>query len=128
MSKKVAASLKKLRELEALTQKDLADHLSIDRSKLSKYERGLALPSIDTLIEIATFFNVSVDYLVKDSSPITKEGDVSIREREIMSDYIIGLQKIEELESAVEKLKDSIKHQTTIHQSLLKYIQHLEQQ
>ena len=128
MSKKVAASLKKLRELEALTQKDLADHLSIERSKLSKYERGLASPSIDMLIDIADFFNVSVDYLVRDNIPAAAEGDVSIREREIMSDYIIGLQKIEDLEATVEKLKDSIKHQTTIHEALLQYIQHLEQQ
>ncbi len=128
MSKKVAASLKKLRELEALTQKDLADHLSIERSKLSKYERGLASPSIDMLIDIADFFNVSVDYLVRDNIPAAAEGDVSIREREIMSDYIIGLQKIEDLEATVVKLKDSIKHQTTIHEALLQYIQHLEQQ
>ena len=45
-----------------------------------------------------------------------------------MSDYILSLQKIEELETELAKIKASVRHQTTIHESLLQYIQHLEQQ
>ncbi len=46
------------------SQAYVASTLHIDRSLLSKYERGILLPSLPILIELANFYNVSIDYLL----------------------------------------------------------------
>ncbi|MFF0831056.1 helix-turn-helix domain-containing protein [Brevibacillus sp. NPDC003359] len=44
--------------------KDLAQHLKLHKSSVSLYLAGKSFPTVDNLLEIADFFNVSVDYLV----------------------------------------------------------------
>ena len=56
--------LKDLREQKELTQVKLAKVLNMTSSTISKYERGDLEPNNDTIIKIADFFNVSVDYLL----------------------------------------------------------------
>lgn len=56
--------LKKLRIENNLSQKKLAESLNIDKSVISSYELGKTLPNCQTLINIAYFFNVSIDYIV----------------------------------------------------------------
>lgn len=53
-----------LRKNNSLTQKDLADNLSIDRSSISKYEKDILLPDCKLLKSLAVFFNVSADYIL----------------------------------------------------------------
>jgi len=55
--------LKELRSNCGLTQFQLAKILDISKSNISKYEAGSVEPNMDTLIRIANYFNVSVDYL-----------------------------------------------------------------
>lgn len=57
-----------LREEKNMKQKDLADILTLKQSAVSKYEKGLSQPPIATLIKIAEYFEVSVDYLLGLSS------------------------------------------------------------
>lgn len=56
--------LKSLREEHKLTLRQLSEKLNISYSSLGKYEREEQQPSFDTLIKIASFFNVSTDYLL----------------------------------------------------------------
>ncbi|MEF9952176.1 MAG: helix-turn-helix transcriptional regulator [Clostridium sp.] len=56
--------LRELREDKDLTQDELADHLNITRYQLSNYETGKSEPNIQTLILLADYFNVSLDYLL----------------------------------------------------------------
>ena len=56
--------LKTLRLEKGLTQQQLADLLNMNSVTYLRYEKGQREPSIDTLIEIAAFYGVSVDYLV----------------------------------------------------------------
>lgn len=51
-----------LRNKHNLTQRQLMNQLKIDN--LSRYERNERRPSIDTIIAIANFFNVSTDWLL----------------------------------------------------------------
>ena len=59
--------IKQLRAEQNLSLRDLSTKLNISYSSLGKYERGDQEPSFDTLIKIANFFNVSVDYLLGNS-------------------------------------------------------------
>lgn len=61
-----AHTLKKLRETHRITQVKLAEVLKVDQTAISKYERGIQLPELATLIKIANFFDISLDKLVYD--------------------------------------------------------------
>ena len=56
--------LKMLREERKLTQDDLARKLNLSKANISRYELGSRQPSIDIIITIAEFFNVSLDWLL----------------------------------------------------------------
>jgi transcriptional regulator with XRE-family HTH domain len=56
----------KLRKANDITQEELADKLGVSRQSVSKWESDLAYPETDKLIALATIFNCSVDYLLKD--------------------------------------------------------------
>jgi len=56
--------LKTLRNEAQITQQELAKLLNISKQTVSNYESGSREPSIDILISISTYFNVSVDYLI----------------------------------------------------------------
>lgn len=56
--------LKILRKQKGLYQKDVANFLGVDRTTYVKYENGVSEPDYNTLVKLAEFFNVSVDYLL----------------------------------------------------------------
>ncbi len=56
--------IRDLRRREGLTQEQLAQRLMITRQAVSNWERGSNLPDIETLIRIATTFDVSLDRLI----------------------------------------------------------------
>lgn len=56
--------LKELRAEKKLTQKELANFLSVPIPTLSHWECGYAEPSCDDIINLCNFFNVSTDYLL----------------------------------------------------------------
>ena len=61
---KIAERIKQLRISQGLTQKHLANVLKVSEVSLQRFEYGSARPSLDTLIALADYFNVSLDYLV----------------------------------------------------------------
>jgi len=56
--------LAQLREELGLTRKEVAEKLNIDQTTYGKYELSKRQPDYDTLQKIASFYNVSVDYLL----------------------------------------------------------------
>lgn len=56
--------LKALRKRAKLTQTELGNILGYGYTAISNYESGRNEPSISDLIKLATFFKVSVDYLL----------------------------------------------------------------
>lgn len=57
-------NLKQLRLERQLTQAGLAQALDVAQTTVSSWERGEKSPDPDTLIRLANFYNVSVDYLL----------------------------------------------------------------
>ncbi len=57
-------NLKKLRKENGLTQLSLQMKTGIEQALLSKYETGDRIPPTETLIILADFYNVSIDYLL----------------------------------------------------------------
>ena len=75
--------LKILRKEKNLLQKDIAKAINVGRSTYVKYENGDSEPSLKILIELATFFDVSTDYLLeKTNNRNEKEKLVNMDEQE----------------------------------------------
>ena len=68
--------LQDLRKARSLTQEELAESLYVSRTAISKWESGRGYPSIDSLKEISSFFDVSIDEL------LSSEKIISIAKRE----------------------------------------------
>lgn len=56
--------LKQLRGFHLLTQNEVAPVLHINRSTYAYYETGKTQPEIETLVKLARFYSVSVDFLL----------------------------------------------------------------
>ncbi|MDG4982873.1 helix-turn-helix domain-containing protein [Lactococcus lactis] len=56
--------LKKLRMKRKLSQKQIAEKLMISQQQYSKWESGIITPNAETLVRLADYFDVSIDYLL----------------------------------------------------------------
>ncbi|EJR77591.1 XRE family transcriptional regulator [Bacillus sp. BI3] len=56
-------NLKKLRKSRDLTQEQLGEQLNLSRNQINNYENAMFEPSMETLLQISSFFNVSLDLL-----------------------------------------------------------------
>ena len=63
---KVGNKIKEYRELNKMTQKDIAEILGVEPATISKYESGTIEPNIESLKRLAETFNITVDELIKD--------------------------------------------------------------
>lgn len=57
-------NLKLLRNKKGLSQQKLADVLHISQQSVYKYENDITSPDLETLVNIADFFETSVDYVI----------------------------------------------------------------
>ncbi|MBO5420740.1 MAG: helix-turn-helix transcriptional regulator [Clostridia bacterium] len=56
--------LKELRKAKGITQISLQMQTGIEQSLISKFESGERTPPIETLVLLADFYNVSIDYIL----------------------------------------------------------------
>lgn len=64
MTDKFPERLRKLRERNRIKQCVLAELCGLNRNAIKLYESGRVEPTKSSLISIANFFSVSIDYLV----------------------------------------------------------------
>ena len=57
-------NLRKLRKQKKLTQIALQMQTGIEQALLSKYETGDRIPPTETLLILADFYHVSIDYIL----------------------------------------------------------------
>ncbi|MBR3759514.1 MAG: helix-turn-helix transcriptional regulator [Ruminococcus sp.] len=57
--------LKELRKSRNITQQRLAIELNLNQNSISRYESGEREADYQTLIALADYFNVSIDYLLE---------------------------------------------------------------
>ena len=66
--KALGAKLRQKRLLLDLTQENVAEKLDLSESFYSRIERGDRVLSVETLVKVACFFDISLDYLLLDST------------------------------------------------------------
>ena len=65
MSRVIYVRLKELRRARRITQLKLAMDLHMSQNTISRYENNEREPGIRELIQIADYFNISIDYLLE---------------------------------------------------------------
>lgn len=58
--------LQQLRKRESISQEKFAEMMNVSRQAVSKWELDQSIPEMETLIGISNYFNVSMDYLLKE--------------------------------------------------------------
>jgi transcriptional regulator with XRE-family HTH domain len=64
METKLAENIRAFRKARALTQEQLAEVLNVTAGAVYKWEAKLSVPELDLIMEMADFFDVSVDVLL----------------------------------------------------------------
>ena len=57
-------NLRAIREDKDISQKTIAEYLNVSQNTYSQYETGVISLTAETLIKLADYYNVSVDYLL----------------------------------------------------------------
>ena len=52
------------RKLAKATQRQIADYLQMAQPSYIRYENGTSEPTLENLVKLADYFDVSVDYLL----------------------------------------------------------------
>jgi len=67
----VGAYISQLRRDADLTQAEMANKLNVTHQAVSKWENGLALPDVQTLLDLANLFGVSIEQILGGGARIT---------------------------------------------------------
>ncbi len=90
--------IKQLREKRGLIQEILAAELGITQQMLSKYERDVTLIKVDILKKIATYFNVTTDYLLG-VSDVKRDLQRQMKMNEALDEYYDLIEIYKDLDS-----------------------------
>lgn len=90
--------IKQLREKRGLIQEILAAELWITQQMLSKYERDVTLIKVDILKKIATYFNVTTDYLLG-VSDVKRDLQRQMKMNETLDEYYDLIEIYKDLDS-----------------------------
>lgn len=101
MPEKLAAFLKHKREEYSLSQNDVADIIGLSRATYSRYELGIRMPTLESLLNLSTFYRINPMELIctlipakeLSSAPEFKNfkfysnDDLSLYDQELLQNY-----------------------------------------
>ena len=67
-----------------MTQEQLAEKMNVTAQAVSKWERDLSYPDVDTISKLASLFGCSIDALVSGASPVLQKDNPESIERRIV--------------------------------------------
>ncbi len=83
--------LQLLRKQKGLTQEELATALYVSRTAVSKWESGRGYPNIDTIKNIAKYFNLTVDELLSGEELLNIAKEDNKKKQNRFCDLVFGL-------------------------------------
>ncbi len=99
ISTKFPAKLKSARQQKGFSQGQLAQKVGSDSQRISKYERGVMVPTTAILVKLANALEVSLDYLLLDAE---NKAVSQIQDAVLLNQFI-------QIESLTEKDKFLVK-------------------
>jgi len=95
--------VKELRKEKKLTQEQFADVFFLNKSSISRYEKGTQMPEADMLTRMAEYFDVSLDYLLGRSEH-RKDSEIKIAMNTLSTDGLND-DDIKMIKGLIENLK-----------------------
>ena len=86
--------LQELRKRKGLTQEELAEHLYVSRTAVSKWESGRGYPNIESLKAISKFFSVTLDDLLSSEEIVDIAEENQKHMKNQFHDLVFGLSDI----------------------------------
>lgn len=83
--------LQALRKEKGITQEELAKELYVSRTAVSKWELGRGYPNLQSLKDIAKFFNLTIDQLLSGSELLTAAEQEDKRKKNGYRSVLFGL-------------------------------------
>jgi transcriptional regulator with XRE-family HTH domain len=71
--------LRQCREQPHLSQEDIAERLHVTRQAVSKWERGINEPDIETIVRLSDIFDVTIDHLLREDLSVVRK--LAVKER-----------------------------------------------
>jgi transcriptional regulator with XRE-family HTH domain len=102
LARDLGARLRKIREARFVSQRELAKGIRIETAQISRYERGLSLPSLETLVDLCRFLQVGLEALV-----LGKEGTAPPSADPPIQDISL-LERFRELEKLKRKDRETV--------------------
>lgn len=96
--------IKDLRKSRELNQEEFSKILGIDRSTLSRYEKGVVPVSIKHAKIISEYFNIPITKLIESKHAVNKLYD-KLKEKNVITDDMTD----EELDSIIDDVADVLK-------------------
>ncbi len=78
--------LKELRSAKGMTQSQLGEYIGAKKSAVCLWESGKRQPDQETLVRLASFFSVTVDYLLGNDTVPAQEKAPSLLDAQIMKE------------------------------------------
>ena len=104
----VGQRIRILREENDITQNELGEKLSVSKTTISHYENDSRTPSIETLIQLADFFQVDLDYILGvESVGYSEKRSVQMSDEEI--DFILELRRMMTYKKIISNPKKYVK-------------------
>ncbi len=103
----LSENIRSLRKQRHLTQEQLAEVLGVTAGAVYKWESGLSVPELDLIVEMADFFDISVDTLLGYRMKDNREEAVLDRLKGFFSSH--DPQALTEAEKALKKYPHSFK-------------------
>ncbi|KRM67737.1 hypothetical protein FD06_GL000456 [Apilactobacillus ozensis DSM 23829 = JCM 17196] len=76
--------IRKLRIKNNITQYDLANKINVSRTTVSGWETNRSIPDLLTIMDICKFFNVKIDYLIRNDKILLKKISISKRKKHLL--------------------------------------------
>ena len=105
---KLGDRLKKLIDENDISQKKIANDLNLAVSTLNGYVKNHREPDYETLKRIATYFDVTTDYLLNTNSYKLHDKELNVNQIELLQ--LFDLLTPEQQEFIIEQEKIYIKH------------------
>lgn len=90
--------LKQLRQEKGWSQGQVAMKIGVDMQRISKYERGVLIPTTELALKLADLFEVSLDYMLRNAD--------SMASNRIKNPHL--LKQIEEIENLPEEKQKNV--------------------
>lgn len=75
-NEKIGKFIKELRDKQKISQTELAEELFISREAVSKWERGINIPSAEMMLSLSKFFNITISELLNGEFKTEENKDI----------------------------------------------------